>query len=175
MSVKNLQIVGAWLGLATAMACAPEPLATESTWMLGVWSGAKPGVMIESCGVPRLEIREDGVLIEGSGDEGSCLSYPQPGGSYEYTWERRGDDELAAYSVTYPDSGFRIERGEDCNQLTVWRIVNGQEDSIADAYYRGKVCASIICPPDIGDCVDYETRWCEGEEAPPVCDDAGMP
>ena len=75
MSVKNLRIVGAWLGLVTAVACGPDPTATESTWMLGVWSGAQPGVMIESCGVPRLEIREDGVLIKGSGEETTCLSH----------------------------------------------------------------------------------------------------
>ena len=75
MSVKNLRIVGAWLGLVTAVACGPDPTATESTWMLGVWSGAPPGVMIESCGVPRLEIREDGVLIKGSGEETTCLSH----------------------------------------------------------------------------------------------------
>ena len=174
MSVKNLRIVGAWFGLVTAVACGPEPTATESTWMLGVWSGAQPGGMIKSCGVPRLEIREDGVLIEGSGAEGTCVSYPEPGGSYEYTWERRGDDEIDAPSVTYPDSGFRIERGEDCNQIVVRRFQNDVEYAMMP-YYRGKVCAGLICPPDVGNCVDFETSWCEGEEAPPACEDAEMP
>ena len=79
--MKNLRIVGAWLGLVMAVACGLEPTATESTWMLGVWSGAQPGIMVKSCGVPRLEIREDGVLIEGSGEDGTCLSYSQPGGA----------------------------------------------------------------------------------------------
>ena len=80
-----------------------------------------------------------------------------------------------AQRVTDPDKGFVIERGQDCNPLNVRRVFNGDESNIEVPYYRGKVCAGLICPPDVENCVDFLTSWCEGEEAPPACENAEMP
>ena len=116
MPVKILRSVGVCLGLVASVACGPEPAAS---WMLGVWSGERPDSSVGSCGVPRLEIQEDGVLITGGGSDGTCLSYAQPEETFEYTWEQHGPDEIEAHRVTYAGSTLMITRGEDCNQILV--------------------------------------------------------
>ena len=171
MPVKDLRNVGVWLGVSTLAACGPDLVATESTWMPGVWSSAMPGDTLSVCGVSRLEIRDDGVVLEGGGKDGTCLSLPAAGKLDEYIWERLETDEIDVRHIADQTMGFRVSPGQDCNQIGIRQIFNGEVQANEQTYYRGRVCGVLICAPAAEHCDEYVARWCDEAGETPTCEE----
>jgi hypothetical protein len=159
-----------WFPLSV-LACGPETVAQDSTWMLGTWSSTIPGISGYNCGVTHLEFLADGTLREGGI---GCVSVRMPVelDTQEYQWERHDDDEIEVDRGPQYEDRWRIVPGDDCSYMSLQRMHDGQPLGEPSQIYRGAVCVDVIpmCPEGQGECEIYRTVWCG--EAPLPCEES---
>jgi hypothetical protein len=141
--------------------------ASSGDWMLGVFSGGKPGPSFLG-NVERYRIEEGNdatyELVDANG-----IRY-----SRARTWEQEGANAIMIFpgpddEDSLQDESWKITRAGRCGPYEFDSYVDGK-DQIPDSsgeIYRGELCSRPRTEPCMGECDCCELYWCE---PPPPCD-----